>query len=227
MIKGIIFDCDGTLVDSEHLFNRALSLKLAERGVNLSANQLVARFRGVKFADVLASIEQEFKVKLDDGFVAQYRALVETFFKQDLKACDGVAQTLAQIDLPMSVATNGPLAKMKIAMQVTGLSDFFNERLFSAYDVDCWKPDPGLFLHVADAMNLSAQECLVVEDSVVGIDGAIAANMNAVLYDPHGVHSNYYASLDSSQRASVAKVSHFSEVLNCLKDLNQLAIQTN
>jgi len=209
MIKGIIFDCDGTLVDSEHLFNRALSLKLAERGVNLSATQLVARFRGVKFADVLATIEQEFKVKLDEGFVMQYRALVETFFKQDLKACDGVAQTL--------------LAKMKIAMQVTALSGFFNERLFSAYDVDCWKPDPGLFLHVANFMNLPAHECLVVEDSVVGIEGAIAANMNAVLYDPHGVHSDYYASLDGSKRASVVKISHFSEILNCLKDLSRQA----
>ena len=73
MIKGIIFDCDGTLVDSEHLFNRALSIKLEERGVGLTANQLVARFRGVKFADVIATIEQEYSVNLDENFIEQYR----------------------------------------------------------------------------------------------------------------------------------------------------------
>ena len=218
MIKGIIFDCDGTLVDSEHLFNRALSIKLEERGVVLTANHLVTSFRGVKFADVLTIIEQEFKVELDEGFVAQYRALVETFFKQDLKACDGVAETLAKIDLPMSVATNGPLAKMKIAMDVTELSDFFDDRLFSAYEIGCWKPDPGLFLHVASIMNLTAQECLVVEDSVVGIEGAIAANMKAVLYDPKDVHADYYSNLEKNSNADVLKISHFSEVLTALNN---------
>ena len=218
MIKGIIFDCDGTLVDSEHLFNRALSIKLEERGVGLTANQLVARFRGVKFADVIATIEQEYSVNLDENFIEQYRTLVSTFFKQDLQACEGVAETLAKIDLPMSVATNGPLAKMKIAMDVTELSGFFNGRLFSAYDVDCWKPDPGLFLHVASIMNLTAQECLIVEDSVVGIEGAIAANMKAVLYDPKDVHADYYSSLEKNSNADVVKISHFSEILTALNN---------
>ena len=218
MIKGIIFDCDGTLVDSEHLFNRVLSIKLEERGVGLTANQLVARFRGVKFADVIATIEQEYSVDLDENFIEQYRTLVSTFFKQDLQACDGVAQTLAKIDLPMSVATNGPLAKMKIAMDVTELSGFFNGHLFSAYEIGCWKPDPGLFLHVASIMNLTAQECLVVEDSVVGIEGAIAANMKAVLYDPKDVHEDYYSSLETNSNADVVKISHFSEIFTALNN---------
>ena len=218
MIKGIIFDCDGTLVDSEYLFNRALSIKFEERGVRLTANQLVARFRGVKFADVIATIEQEYSVNLDENFIEQYRTLVSTFFKQDLQACEGVAETLAKIDLPMSVATNGPLAKMKIAMDVTELSGFFNDRLFSAYEVDCWKPDPGLFLHVASIMNLTAQECLVVEDSVVGIEGAIAANMKAVLYDPKNVHADYYSSLEKNSNSDVVKISHFSEILTALNN---------
>ena len=89
---------------------------------------------------------------------------------------------------------------------------------FCAYEVDCWKPDPGLFLHVASIMNLTAQECLVVEDSVVGIEGAIAANMKAVLYDPKNVHADYYSSLEKNSNADVVKISHFSEVLTALNN---------
>jgi len=125
MISGIIFDCDGTLVDSEHLFNRALSLKLVDRGIRLTADQLVARFRGVKFANVLKTLEREYSLTLNDAFVNDYRELVNAFFKKELSACDGVVETLDQIQRPMAVASNGPLAKMQIAMDVTGLSEYF------------------------------------------------------------------------------------------------------
>jgi len=56
MIKCIIFDCDGTLVDSEHLFNRALSQQLKEHSIELSAEQLVTRFRGVKLTTILDTL---------------------------------------------------------------------------------------------------------------------------------------------------------------------------
>ena len=217
MIKGIIFDCDGTLVDSEHLFNRALSLKLVDRGIRLTADQLVARFRGVKFANVLKTLEREYSLTLNDAFVNDYRELVNTFFKKELSACDGVVETLDQIQLPMAVASNGPLTKMQIAMDVTGLSEYFQHHLYSAYDVNSWKPEPDLFLHAANQLELQPSECLVVEDSEVGVDGAIAANMKAVLYDPKGVHGDYYERLSEDSKSSVLRVPHFSGILTALQ----------
>ena len=216
MISGIIFDCDGTLVDSEHLFNRALSLKLVDRGIRLTADQLVARFRGVKFANVLKTLEREYSLTLNEAFVNDYRELVNAFFKKELSACDGVVETLDQIQLPMAVASNGPLAKMQIAMDVTGLSEYFQHHLYSAYDVNSWKPEPDLFLHAANQLELQPSECLVVEDSEVGVDGAIAANMKAVLYDPKGVHDDYYERLSEDSKSSVLRVTHFSSILTAL-----------
>ena len=217
VIKGIIFDCDGTLVDSEHLFNRALSLKLTDRGICLTADQLVARFRGVKFANVLKTLEREYSLTLNDAFVNDYRELVNAFFKKELSACDGVVETLDQIQLPMAVASNGPLTKMQIAMDVTGLSEYFQHHLYSAYDVNSWKPEPDLFLHAANQLELQPSECLVVEDSEVGVDGAIAANMKAVLYDPKGVHGDYYERLSEDSKSSVLRVTHFSGILTALQ----------
>lgn len=206
MIKCIIFDCDGTLVDSEVLFNRALSIKLAERGINLSVKRLVERFRGVQLTTVLTTLQTEHHVELDDAFVADYRVLVNEFFQNELKPCSGVKYTLAQIDLAMCVATNGPLGKMKLALNVTNLETYFGGNLFSAYEVGAWKPDPKLFLFAANAMGFAANECLVVEDSTVGIQAAKAAAMPAVLYDPNHVHSDL----------NVTKIHNFVDLLELL-----------
>ena len=207
MIKCIIFDCDGTLVDSELLFNNALSIKLNERGIELTAAELVRRFRGVKLTVVLAQLEREYSALLDDRFVEGYRLLVNEFFEQELVACNGVQETLSKLDIAMCVATNGPLAKMQLALRVTNLAHYFGNNLFSAYDVGSWKPDPKLFLFSASKMGFNANECLVVEDSLVGIEAAKAANMKAVLYDPHHVHPE----LDD-----VVKIDAFQEVLRQL-----------
>ena len=207
MIKCIIFDCDGTLVDSELLFNNALSVKLKEQGINLTAAELVSRFRGVKLTEILAEIESEYSILLDEVFIEDYRLLVNEFFEQELVACRGVPETLSQLETAMCVATNGPLEKMQLALSVTNLAHYFGDNLFSAYEVGAWKPDPQLFLFSATKMGFKAHECLVVEDSVVGVEAAKAANMRAVLYDPHHVHL---------ELEGVVKIHTFQEVLRQL-----------
>ena len=205
MIKCIIFDCDGTLVDSEYLFNRALSEKLSDKGIFISTKKLVQRFRGVKLLAVLEQLEAEHLVTLDDAFIEDYRNAVEVLFSNELLACIGVIETLPKINLAMCVASNGPVEKMQLALSVTGLSSFFGENIFSAYEVKTWKPDPGLFLHAAKTMGHKPAECLVIEDSLVGIDAANAAGMKAVLYDPNEIHKEII---------SVKKIKHFSDVLS-------------
>lgn len=188
MIKCIIFDCDGTLVDSELLFNRTLSLKLKELAIDLSTAELVNRFRGVQLTTVLTTLEAEYGVVLDDYFINSYRAALTLLFERELAPCAGVDQTLSQIDLAMCVASNGPLDKIQLALRVTDLAHYFGSNTFSAYDVNSWKPDPGLFLHAAQEMGFQPNECLVVEDSIVGIDAANSAGIPAVLYDPNEEH---------------------------------------
>ena len=207
MIKCIIFDCDGTLVDSEILYNRALSIKLKQQGIELDAASLVARFRGVKLTAVLSSLEEEFDIKLSDDFIDDYRALVSDLFREKLLPCEGVEPTLAQLEVAMCVATNGPMPKMKLALEVTNLSNYFKDNLFSAYQINSWKPEPDLFLHAAKSMGFMPTECLVVEDSVVGIQAALAAGMRAILYDPHLAHQD----IDD-----VIRIKQFSELLSYL-----------
>jgi HAD superfamily hydrolase (TIGR01509 family) len=188
MIKCIIFDCDGTLVDSEYLCNLGLEIKLRDYGIESSATEMMVKFRGRKLANILQTIESEYQIKLEDDFVSSYRSLVDKLFEKDLKPCEGVHAALTEIHLPMCVASSGPLEKINKALAISGLSSHFGGQIFSSYVVGSWKPDPGIFSHASKAMGFQPSECAVVEDSPVGIVAAKAAGMRPILYDPHCIH---------------------------------------
>ena len=82
------------------------------------------------------------------------------------------------------MATNGPREKAELTLGLTGLLRFFPDRLFSAYDVGSFKPDPGLFLHAARVMGVAPQCCAVVEDSLPGIQAGLAAGMQVFALIP-------------------------------------------
>lgn len=186
MIECVIFDCDGTLVDSEHLCNLALKVKLCEYGIDVSVDELQKRYSGEKLDWTLQSLQQEYAVSFSDNFLPEYRHLVAGLFRDNLQACDGVFEALASIDKLMCVASNGPKEKILQALTITGLNDYFAGHIFSAYDITKWKPDPDLFLKAASTMQVSPSACLVVENSIVGIEAALTAGMSSLLYAPKG-----------------------------------------
>ncbi len=186
MIKCLIFDCDGTLVDSEYLCNLGLVIKLGEYEIQEDAQCLMKRYRGWKLANIIQNLEETHNQKFAEDFVHSYRAVVSTLFKSELRPIAEVKQTLTNITLPKCVASSGPMNKIQEALELTGLSHFFANNLFSSYDVKLWKPDPGLFLHAAKVMGYRPEECAVIEDSSLGIDAALAANMRAIYYSYEG-----------------------------------------
>jgi beta-phosphoglucomutase-like phosphatase (HAD superfamily) len=95
---------------------------------------------------------------------------------------EGIHAALAEITSPVCVASNGPMAKMKHTLGLAHLLDHFEGRIFSAYDVGVWKPDPGLFLHAARTFGAEPSRCIVVEDSLSGIRAANAAGMRVLGY---------------------------------------------
>ncbi len=188
MIQCVIFDNDGTLVDSELLAFTAMQTLLKQHGVHESANDLHAQFPGVRLAEILTYLEQKHNVELGVDFVPQFRQDMTKLFETQLKPMNGVAEALSKIHLPMCVASSGTMAKIEHTLTITGLRPFFKDRLYSGYDLDVWKPDPGIFLHAAEQMGFAPKNCAVVEDSIVGIQAALAANTQPILYDPNYKH---------------------------------------
>jgi len=180
----VIFDLDGTLVDSESLCNLAFLDLLPS--LNETVAELVEQFRGKKLSEILSEIERKASSPLPEGFEQIYRQRVADLFATDLRPVAGVPEMLKALSLPFCIASSGPPEKIKHALAVTQLAPFFGERFFSSYIVGSWKPDPGLFLHAAAAMGFAPENCVVIEDSSVGLEAAAAAGMHALYFSPSG-----------------------------------------
>ncbi len=204
----IIFDCDGTLVDSEYLCNLALQQQLAELGIDSDAEELMALYRGVKLNVTLTSLESEFDTRFPNSFIPDYRLKVKHLFEQHLKANEGVKDLLASLKIPFCVASSAPREKIEKALQVTGLAQYFNDNIFSSYEIDSWKPEPGIFLHAAKTMNVEPAQCYVVEDSLVGLQAANGAKMKSIYYAPR---------LEEKHPLASVQIKHMTEVINVIK----------
>ncbi|OUL34054.1 haloacid dehalogenase [Nostoc sp. T09] len=176
----VIFDLDGTLVDSEKLCNQAFIDLLPF--INESVESLILRYRGRKLALILADIEMRYGEKLPRDFEVTYRHRVNELFEFYLQPITGVPEMLKTLEYTACVASSAPIAKIRKALNVTNLSHYFGDRLFSSYEVGSWKPAPGLFLYAANKMGFSPESCVVIEDSDVGIQAAYSAGIYALKY---------------------------------------------
>lgn len=180
----IIFDCDGVLVDSEPLSLSTLADLLRRLGLAIDDQDAIDRFRGRRIAECLAEVEQQFDYRLPAGFEERFREEAAKRFVTDLQAVQGVAQALDSIYVPTCVASSAPLKKIRLTLSLTGLLDRFDGRIFSAYEIGAWKPDPTLFMHAARVMGAPSSRTVVIEDSVVGVQAGVAAGMTVLGFAP-------------------------------------------
>ncbi|MEQ6890171.1 HAD-IA family hydrolase [Halomonas sp. CS7] len=180
----LLFDCDGTLVDSEPLLADEMSSSLTEAGLPFRTSDYMGEFRGARFRRIVAALEQRYG-SVDperlDALECRMRANLNRRLASELIAIDGAAEALAALSHhPMGVVSNGPENKIRTSLDATGLSAMFGDHLFSAYTAQCWKPDPCLFHHAASRMGFAAEECVVIDDAMVGVRGALAAGMTVI-----------------------------------------------
>lgn len=183
MTECILFDSDGTLVDSEILSCKAIAIKFKELGIELCIDDLMLNTRGKKMAGVLETLSRQHGVNLSADFLPSYRELVNHLFETELKPIDGIDELLQSLDIPIAVVSNGPREKIEKALNVCGLTDFFADNIYSAYELNLWKPDPQIYLHAAQSMGFQAEQCAVIEDSLTGVEAGVKANIPTYFYN--------------------------------------------
>jgi HAD superfamily hydrolase (TIGR01509 family) len=176
----IIFDCDGVLVDSELISCRAHATTLARHGYAITEDQVLERFLGVSDREARLMIEAELGHNLPDDFDQEVKRATLKFDAGDLRAIAHVGEAIAALDLPKCVASSGTPEKIKHGLDCAGLHDVFAPHIFSATQVSRGKPAPDLFLFTAQTMRAPPARCLVIEDSVPGVTGALAAGMTVL-----------------------------------------------
>lgn len=185
----IIFDCDGVLVDSEVIANAVMAEEITALGWPVSTDDCLKNFKGSHLDDVMAVIEAKIGRALPEDWLPNLRAKSDLAFRADLQPVPGVHEVLdrlSELGLPHCVASQGPHEKMAVTLEVTGLKPRFEGRVFSAYEVARGKPHPDLFLHAAETMGHAPRQCVVIEDSPLGVQAAKAAGMRIFGYDPQG-----------------------------------------
>ena len=176
----VIFDCDGVLVDSEPIINAAHAQVLTACGYSITGDELLARFCGMSDAEMLGIIEHEWGRTLPSSYAEHVGAMIEEGFGQSLLAIEGVAEAFDLLRLPVCVASSSVPEQIRRKLELTGLLARFGEDLFSATMVARGKPAPDLFLYAAQQLGTAPNRCLVIEDSPLGIEAALAARMTAI-----------------------------------------------
>lgn len=190
--SAILFDLDGTLVDSERIGLDVLFDKAQAQGLPWSREALHTRFRGVPMAHCVAEVARHRSAggtEMDEVlFLKDLRLAMAAQFRLALTEVTGAKALLQSLRIPFAVATNGPREKAELTLTLTGLRDLLGERVFCAPEVGSYKPDPGLFHFAAQALDCPSEHCAVVEDSLPGLLAGLAAGMQVFsLHPPEGL----------------------------------------
>lgn len=176
----VIFDCNGVLVDSEPLATAVISQALMRAGFALTPDLIARYFTGRRQTDMFTEVEIAAGRKLPPDFAVTVANETLRRFRAELRATNHIAQALSWIRGPKCVASSSSLDRMRTSLATTDLLRFFDPYLFSAHEVSRGKPAPDLFLYAAQRMHVQPRECIVVEDSAVGVTAAARAGMTVI-----------------------------------------------
>jgi len=176
--KALIFDIDGTLVDTMPIHRAAWVSVLSRHGISIDGAYFDEHLAGHPSSRIIEIAEEEFGVSLNAGKVSaeKDRAFVEkvTMVQPIRPVVKLVEENYGR--LPMGLATNERAGIANMSMRVTGLAHYFSV-MVTLDEIERAKPDPEMFLLCAERLGVEPAACQVFEDSERGLEGARRADM--------------------------------------------------
>jgi HAD superfamily hydrolase (TIGR01509 family) len=193
---GLIFDFDGVLIESEHAGNLHTAEYLTALGHPTTAEQSMTNFMGLAGNDFTAAIEQWIGRTLPEDFHTARREEDERVLNEGIEAVAGAIAFIESLppDLPRAIASSSSMKWIETHLDHLGLRRHFGDLVFSGREhVARGKPAPDLYLHVAAAMGVPIERVAIIEDSPVGVTGAVASGAFVIglaagshCFDGHG-----------------------------------------
>ena len=186
-LRLIIFDCDGVLIDSELVVNRVVAAELTRLGWPITPEECCRRFLGLDLDAMVPLIEAALSRRLPPTWQESLTSDIVATLHRESPMIPGARTALDRITalgIPWRVASNSSHEEMAAKFATNGILHLTAGRTHSFRDVPRGKPAPDLFLASAAAEGVTPAECLVIEDSVPGVTGAIAAGMTCLGYSP-------------------------------------------
>ncbi len=202
----VIFDCDGVLVDSEIVAARVEAEMLTAAGFEISTEELIAAYAGLTFKDILMRVEEISKIPFQVSLIDRTEEAVGRRLRTEVRAIEGVHEAVAAVPVPFCICSNSRTERIEFMLEKVRLLPLFAGRIFSALETPTGKPKPApdVFLYAAARLGADPARCFVIEDSVHGVTGAVAAGMRAIGFT--GASHSYPGHADALTEAGAETV---------------------
>jgi HAD superfamily hydrolase (TIGR01509 family) len=200
-ITAILYDCDGTLIDSEHIAGGVCAEALTSIGYPITMEAFNTRFNGMPSVKTWEILRAEIPFALPEGFNEAINREIHRRFETELAAIPGAYEAIERIGGNRAVASSTRLPVLLKNLERVGLAPLFGQHIYSATQVARGKPAPDVFLFAASQIGADPAGTLVIEDSAAGVEAARRAGMRVIGF--HG-GSNGIANLDARLMAAGA-----------------------
>lgn len=179
----VMFDFDGTLVDTQEIVNKLEWKLFLNHGMKMSLSDFTDRFSGETVLSIVEHLKEENNLRLSkkSSHLAKEidEAVLAKLFKRRIIPIKGVKKLLKMLPIKKCIASNCSLMTLRTLLSASALALYFNENVFGADMVEKSKPYPDVFVLAAKSMGVKPSQCLVIEDSEAGVKAAVAAEMTA------------------------------------------------
>ena len=180
MIKNIIFDFDGVLVDSEILVAKAFAKYMQNSGIDIDEKEF-ASLAGKKTVQVIDILSKKYSIKDQEKFFTDIMEIASNIYKKELTTVKGAYDFVSNLKLNMFIGSNSMKERIIDGLQRVKLDKYFKpEQVYSFDLVDNPKPDPDVYLKALEDNNLIKAETIIIEDSAVGVMAGIAAGVKVI-----------------------------------------------
>lgn len=179
----LIFDFDGVLIESEFEGNRELAAMLTELGHEHSVEDTLRYYVGLAGKDFIAAIEGRIGTRLPASFHDRLRERSAEALRDGIAEVAGAVQFVRSLppDLPKAVASSSSTRWIRGHLEHLGLGPAFGDHIYSGREhVDRGKPAPDLYLHAAAQLGVPIARAIIIEDSPVGVQGALASGARVI-----------------------------------------------
>jgi HAD superfamily hydrolase (TIGR01509 family) len=185
----VIFDCDGTLIDSEMLHATALRSVLETQGVHIPLEILQQRFTGVDNPTVFKTLDEENGFRFSADCEAQIQSATHELITRLAKPMPWgveVVTALTELGFLLAVASNSTHRNVELMLKHAEMSNLFGKRIATGDQVEAPKPAPDVYVLAAKLSHAAPGDCVAIDDSPAGLAAARAAGMIAIGYNPPG-----------------------------------------
>jgi HAD superfamily hydrolase (TIGR01509 family) len=179
----LIFDFDGVLLESEFEGNRQLAALLTDLGHRHTVEETLRTYVGLSGKDFIAAIEERIGTELPPEFHEQMKEKSRRALREGIEAVVGAVEFVRSLpaDLPRAIASSSSTRWLNGHLAHLGLADAFGAHVYSGHEhVDRGKPAPDIYLYAARRLGVLIEQAVVIEDSPVGVTGALASGARVV-----------------------------------------------